>query len=83
MLGALTKELDVHSLFSPRPEVPFPQLSFDTVCDKVRTLKSPVWAPSHTYEHGCNLNTAVQEVIKKAKAAVIGLDMDSLKRDIM
>jgi hypothetical protein len=83
MLGALIKELHVHNLYSPRPEVPFPQLSFDIICENVRALKSPVWATSHSFEHGCSLNTAVQEVIKKAKSAVIGLDMVSLKGDTL
>jgi hypothetical protein len=83
LLGALTKELDAYGLLSPRPEVPFLEVSFEVICEKLRNVKSPVWTKHDDYynrsAHGCNLNMAVQGVITTAEAAVVGLDIISLK----
>lgn len=85
LLGALTKELDRHGLLSPRPEVPFPQLSLHSICGKIRTLKSPVWAAAsqdnyyYNQQHGCKLDNPIAAVITSAEAAVFGLDIVSLK----
>ncbi|KAF2833437.1 hypothetical protein CC86DRAFT_389684 [Ophiobolus disseminans] len=88
LLGALTKQLDAHSLLSPRPKVPFTGLSFESMCGEVEIMKSPEWAiPNHDYhhryerQHGCNLNGEVKAVVANAKASINGLGLDMFKND--
>ena len=86
LLGALLKELDAHALLMPRPEAPFTKLSFKGICGKVQTIQSPGWAVptvNNYYgqnRHGCSLNTAVEPIVAKAKVAVVGLELDTMKK---
>jgi hypothetical protein len=73
-------------ILSPRPEVPFPNLSFDVICDKVKATKSPSWIhgnPIGYYggggNHSCNLNTRVTGIVTKAAAAVTGLNLSKIR----
>lgn len=86
LLGALSKELDKHTLFLPRPEVPFNDLSFDDICGNLRAIESPAWATPNNNngyygysKHGCNLSTAMQKIIADAGVAVVGLELEKMK----
>jgi hypothetical protein len=86
LFGALTKQMDAHGLLSPRPEVPFPNYSFDGICSKLRTFKSPSWAEPDSYnnhDHGQQdrgLCEAVDKVIAHAVPTARGLNIASLKK---
>jgi hypothetical protein len=89
MLGALTKELRRTSLLSPRPEVPFLKLSFDSVCDLVTSIQSPIWFMKeisrryHTAEHTCDLKITVSAMKKTATAATTGLKLSEIKNGMV
>jgi hypothetical protein len=77
LLGSLTKEMDVASLLFPRPEVPFPDLSFSRVCDKVRCMKSGprnfFHYSSYRGQHGCTLTETLTAIIGPIDIDTIGL----------
>jgi hypothetical protein len=84
LLGTMTKELDRMMLYSPRPEIPFAKLSLNSLCEKLRTIKSPIWHESYngygnSYQrggqHSCNLNTTVVKIVDAAKATATGLEL--------
>lgn len=80
MLGALTKEMDSISLFSPRPEIPFYGLSFGKICEQVRKFNSPAWHHSNSsgyssYKHPCNLTNTVSSIVDDVVRGIEGLDL--------
>lgn len=72
-------------LISPRPEIPFQDMSFDKLCANVRKMKSPTWHEEYSRNYGyyndesCNLKTAVTAVVENIDSTVTGLDLVSLK----
>ncbi|KAF2127448.1 hypothetical protein P153DRAFT_67816 [Dothidotthia symphoricarpi CBS 119687] len=87
LLGALTRELDRLDLFSPRPEIPFYKITFDSLCKLVQNIMSPEWRhsgySSHGYSsqnilHACSLKTEVTGIVNKATAGLEGLDHDAI-----
>ncbi|UPX16917.1 uncharacterized protein EKO05_0007298 [Ascochyta rabiei] len=86
LLGALTKELDSWSLLSPRPEPPFLDLSFSSICTKIRGVKSLTCFAKINMNgwfygsgHSCELRTAVVAIVEKAASGVVGLSLDHIR----
>jgi hypothetical protein len=81
LLGALRKQMDRLGLLAPQPRKPFPHLSFQEVCNKVSTIRSPSWyASRNRNRHPCDLN--VKTIIEGALPAVFELTLgifDALK----
>jgi hypothetical protein len=81
LLGALTKELHRMEFLSPRPQIPFVELSFDGLCDKLMSLQSPVWYRANRYAHNCcDLTDKVREIVTAATTEVTGLDLKEMKK---
>ncbi|KAH7357590.1 hypothetical protein BKA66DRAFT_552777 [Pyrenochaeta sp. MPI-SDFR-AT-0127] len=86
LLGALTREMDRLSLLMPRPRAPFLNLSFDDVCEKILTIKSPEWyihGSSSHYGHGrhsCTLDEAINAVVSRAGETVAGVNISQSKK---
>jgi hypothetical protein len=83
LLGSLTKELSRLDLMSPRPEVPFPGLSFKRTCELVGAMQSQWWYCSsggYTRSHSCTLNAATKTLIEDVSTAVGGLNLSDLKK---
>jgi hypothetical protein len=81
LLGALTRELHRMGFLSPRPQIPFVELSFNGLCDKVTSFQSPVWYQSYGYEHAyCSLTDKVREIVTAATTEVTGLDLKEMKK---
>ncbi|OHE94375.1 hypothetical protein CORC01_10303 [Colletotrichum orchidophilum] len=64
LLGALTKEMDKHKLFHPRPTKPYSGYSVANLETLVRAFRSPKWNafPSynrHSTQHSCNLQSMI------------------------
>ncbi|KAJ4378297.1 hypothetical protein N0V86_005997 [Didymella sp. IMI 355093] len=89
LLGAFTKELENWSLINPRPEIPFANSSFSSICAKSRTAKSPAWAAvsnagyyqSSIRLHPCNLTSEVLDVVNKAEDGILGLSLCRMRGD--
>jgi hypothetical protein len=65
---------------SPRPQIPFVELSFNVLCDKVASLQSPVWYQTHRHQHAyCSLKDKVREIVTAATTAVTGLNLKKMK----
>jgi hypothetical protein len=81
LLGALTRELHRMGFLSPRPQIPFVELSFNGLCDKVASLQSPVWYQSHRHQHAyCSLEDKVREIVTAVTIEVTGLDLKEMKK---
>ncbi|KAH8625721.1 hypothetical protein IG631_19600 [Alternaria alternata] len=81
LLGNMMKELIRLNLYQPRPEIPFPNLSFNDLCERVRGIRSAHWAPEMTYHrHSCTLNAAMEILIEDVSTAVGGLNLGDLKK---
>jgi hypothetical protein len=81
LLGALTRELHRKELLSPRPQIPFVELSFNGLCDKVTSFQSPVWCHAYSYEHAyCSLSDKAREIVTAATTEVIGLNLRKMKK---
>ncbi|RYO65256.1 hypothetical protein AA0113_g5273 [Alternaria arborescens] len=83
LLGSVTKELSRLNFMSPRPEVPFPGLSFDRTCELVGAMQSPWWYSangSYSRAHSCTLNAAMKTLIEDVSTAVGGLNLGDLKK---
>jgi hypothetical protein len=75
LLGALLKELDRINLRLTRPEVPFPGLSFNGLCEVLRSIQSPEWYEKKgSYRHICNLRVRASLILAIAPQ-VAGLDL--------
>lgn len=61
MYGALTKEMHLNALLSPRPVAPFPDLSYRSLVQRRSSFKSPTWYGLSSYysryQHKCNYST--------------------------
>jgi hypothetical protein len=89
LLGALTRELDRLELLSPRPQKPFSFLSYNLLCDSMKTIQSPIWiyrghaqllgGPRPTLAHKCSLQAVVAGIVNDAAATVTGLDLEETK----
>jgi hypothetical protein len=67
-------------LYQPRPEVPFPDMSFGTLCAQVKLMKNTCWSREGSYlAHSCNLRDAMNTVIADASSGVSGLDLNFIK----
>jgi hypothetical protein len=80
LLGALTRELHRTELLSPRPQIPFVELSFNGLCDKVTSLQFPVWLQRDRYRHACNLRIKVGEIVIAVTNQVTGLSLKKMKK---
>ncbi|KAF2117932.1 hypothetical protein BDV96DRAFT_644269 [Lophiotrema nucula] len=88
LLGSLDRQIRAKGLSSPRPEVPFDGLSFEDVCCKVCSLKSPEWYDSSNRNHGyynpiahpCGFKTSVHSMADNVAATTKGLSIDSFSR---
>jgi hypothetical protein len=87
LLGALTRELDRLKLLSPSLTKPFLLLSYNTLCDRLKTIQSPIWehksvnlcGDSIVRAHNCSLQTIVSGVVSADTATSIGLDLKQTK----
>jgi hypothetical protein len=70
-------------LNSPRPQAPFTKLSFNVVCARLRSTKSPGWAVQDmSYNSSlaaCNLKTTVVEIVNGTAVSETGLDLTAAK----
>ncbi|CAN9252193.1 unnamed protein product [Alternaria alternata] len=83
LFGSLTKELSRLELMSPRPEVPFPGLSFNRTCELVGAMQSRWWYSdngSYSRAHSCTLNAVMKTLIEDVSTAVGGLNLGDLKK---
>lgn len=81
LLGNMMKELTRLNLYQPRPEVPFPSLSFKDLCNRVRGIRPACWAPEgHYHSHSCTLDAAMETLIEDVSTAVGGLNLGDLKK---
>ncbi|KAF1833346.1 hypothetical protein BDW02DRAFT_500813, partial [Decorospora gaudefroyi] len=79
-LGALTKEMHAMALFDPRPEIPFPGLSFNQICTRFQKIKTLRWIPEGgSYYHECTLDAVMASMVAEGSTATAGLDWDRLK----
>jgi hypothetical protein len=87
LLGALTRELDRLRLLSPSPTKPFLLLSYNHICDRLKTIQSPIWEHKSVNlsgdpvvcAHNCSLQTIVSGVVSADTATLIGLDLKQTK----
>jgi hypothetical protein len=75
LLGALTKEMSSSDLPSLWQTTPLQGQSFNTMCEKVRLMKSGPWHHTTYDRHSCNLNTAMNLIVDSAIAAAGGLKL--------
>jgi hypothetical protein len=83
LLGGLMRELSRLGFYQPRPEIPFPGLSFITLCGQVRDMRSPRWYSSgynSRGSHPCVLSESMAALIKDVSDGVGGLNVGDLKR---
>lgn len=74
LLGALTKQMNLLDLFSPRLRRPYLGQTFDVFYATVGSMKSEKWYHSD-YSHSCNMRTAVKSIVDAAVAKVAGLSL--------
>jgi hypothetical protein len=85
LLGGMQKEMNRLGLYQPRPEVPFPDVSFGTLCAQVKLMENTCWSSEGSYysrsydEHSCNLKDAMNTLIADALSGVSGLDLKFIK----
>jgi hypothetical protein len=66
---------------SPRPQIPFVELSFNGLCDKVTSFQTPVWYQSYNHPHTyCSLKDKVREIVTAATTAVTKLNLKKMKK---
>lgn len=82
LLGGLMRELSRLGFYQPRPEIPFPGLSFITICEQVRAMRSLRWYSVYKSRdsHPCILSASMATLIKDVSDAVGGLNLGDLKR---
>jgi hypothetical protein len=83
LLGGLMRELSRLGFYQPRPEIPFPGLSFIALCGQVRAMRSPRWySTGHKSRdsHPCILSASMATLIKDVSDAVGGLNLRDLKQ---
>jgi hypothetical protein len=78
MLGSLIRGIDSVGLY-PRPNEPFPGLSFASISEKLREMKSPTWSHYDSWKHGCTLAIVVGEIVSNAESKIQGLDIKDFK----
>lgn len=73
-------------LISPRPEIPFKDMSFEKLCGDVREMKSLAChkqygknGRNYYSQDSCNLKAAVTAIVENVDRAVTGLNLVSLK----
>ncbi|EDN09148.1 predicted protein [Histoplasma mississippiense (nom. inval.)] len=77
MYGALTLEMQSNELYSPKPEAPFPGLSYNGLVQRVLSFKSPKWyrSPSGYYNcHTC-LHSSFNSLLGPLDEGIGGLDL--------
>jgi hypothetical protein len=82
LFGGMTKELSRLGLYQPRPNIPFPRLSFITLCEQVREMRCPRWYSSgynSRGSHPCTLSESMATLIKDVSDGVGGLNVGDLK----
>jgi hypothetical protein len=78
LLGGMLKEMSRLDFSRPRPEIPFPGLSFDALCGQVQDMKTPRWFYGHR-QHPCNLNTVTTTLIAEVSSTIRGLQLGDIK----
>jgi hypothetical protein len=67
-------------LYPLRPEVSIDKLSFNGLCEMLRSTQSPTLYSHKRYgHHDCDLNTTVVEIVDAATAGATGLDLMEIK----
>jgi len=83
LLGSLTKEMDRIGCWSPRPEAPFYQLSFEELYNNVSSLEVPAWSPYlngyYAHEHPCGFHDSVRKGVNKIESKLAGLHLQDFK----
>lgn len=81
MYGALTKQMQSSALLWPEPEVPFPNLNYSILVQRVLSFTSPEWyGPSYQYsgyQHSC-LHSSFKSLFGGLNHTIEGLGLDSL-----
>ncbi len=76
LLGALTKEMHRVKLMSPRPEIPFSGHSLDSICVRIRSMKSELWWHNAYDQHECNISSMSDSIVEWTLAMAKGLNMN-------
>ncbi|KAL4938178.1 hypothetical protein BDV06DRAFT_232058 [Aspergillus oleicola] len=79
MYGALSKNLALHDLLSPKPEAPFPGQSYEDLIVKVLFLPSPCWTsqPRRKKRHSCSFSS-FNSLFGAPPGVIEGLDLHTL-----
>ncbi|KAL4912351.1 hypothetical protein BDW62DRAFT_216437 [Aspergillus aurantiobrunneus] len=81
MYGALTKQMQSNALLWPEPAVPFPNLNYSILVQRVLSFTSPEWyGPSYhysRYQHSC-LHSSFKSLFGGLNHTIEGLSLDSL-----
>lgn len=81
MYGALTKQMHLNALLSPKPAAPFPGLNYRFLVQKVLPFKSPEWYGRSSlysgYQHKC-IYSIFRLLFGGLNDTIEGLDLDSL-----
>lgn len=81
MYGALTKQMQSNALLWPRPEVPFLNLNYMSLVQRVSSFTSPRWHGGSpyfsSYQHSC-VDSSFKSLFGKSNDIIEGLDLDSL-----
>ncbi|KAI4679832.1 hypothetical protein J4E81_010236 [Alternaria sp. BMP 2799] len=80
LLGSLMKGLSCMGLDQPRPEIPFRDLSFSVLCDRLQNMDSAQWMPSIGYDyHPCNLQAELEHLTTDVSGSIRGLSLSEVK----
>ena len=88
MYGALAHQMQSNALLWPEPAVPFPNLNYSILVQKVLSFKSPKWYSSSSssssssyhdsgYQHSC-LHSSFKSLLDGLDHKIEGLGLDSL-----
>ncbi|KAJ5654534.1 hypothetical protein N7490_001537 [Penicillium lividum] len=85
MYGALTMQMQSNNLLSPKPETPFPNLSYHSLVQRVLAFKSPRWCGSFTgysgYRSGHDCpNASFGSVFTMLEDSLEGLELREFTR---
>jgi hypothetical protein len=80
------KHMESWGYLSPRPEIPFPDMSLNNLCDRIqRTRSSSWWYRKDTYgrtqyeSHPCGLGSQIGGIVQNAMAKVNGLKLQGIE----
>ena len=82
MYGALTKEMQSNALIWPEPAVPFPNLNYSILVQRMLSFTSPEWYGLsydrfNGYKHSC-LHSSFKLLFAGLNHTIEGLALDSL-----